>query len=232
MHVTTLALAPLLIPQALWVAARAARLPEASGDRTGIVGSGPPLRLLVLGDSSAAGVGVSWQTDALGGRLSHALSERCTVTWTVLAKSGGTVRSTLRMLELQPPTQFDVVLVALGVNDAKNGVSLKNWTTGYDQLLDTLFDRFGAQCVCVSGLPPVQHFPILPRPLNRVLGDRFAVFGDYLHQIVQRRPGAVFLPFDLSLDVALMASDGFHPGPEIYREWARRAAFLFAQAGY
>ena len=51
------ALAPLLVAQALRTRRVTPRLPEAAGERSGTQGEGPRLRLLVLGDSAAAGVG-------------------------------------------------------------------------------------------------------------------------------------------------------------------------------
>ena len=49
-------------------------LPEADGAREGVVGSGDAaLRLLVAGDSSAAGVGVARQEQAVVGHLARAL---------------------------------------------------------------------------------------------------------------------------------------------------------------
>ncbi|MEM6588918.1 MAG: hypothetical protein AAF641_10760 [Pseudomonadota bacterium] len=105
MGLTTFAtplLAPVLVVQAAWVMARASRLPEAAGARSGIIGYGPARRLLVIGDSSAAGVGVGDQSQALGCRLAQALSHQHAVSWKVLAKCGATVPSTLKMLEDVP----------------------------------------------------------------------------------------------------------------------------------
>src|SRR6266516_1669739 len=60
------ALGPVLLPQSKWLKRNALRLPEAAGPREGKVGVGEPvLRLLVVGDSSAAGVGVADQAQAL-----------------------------------------------------------------------------------------------------------------------------------------------------------------------
>lgn len=230
MRLRTLALSPLIVPQALWVAARASRLPEASGPRVGEIGNGPPLRLLVLGDSSAAGVGVAMQSDALGGQLAHKLAEGYSVQWRVMARSGGTVRSTTRMIETMSDASFDIALVALGVNDAKNGVSVKAWTNGYRHLLDTISSKFRTRCICVSGVPPVGQFPILPTPLNRVLGDRAELFDTCLQDIARDRSDVCHLPLDFTLDIAKMASDGFHPGPDIYAAWAHRAAAVFVDA--
>ncbi|MEO0700788.1 MAG: SGNH/GDSL hydrolase family protein [Pseudomonadota bacterium] len=226
MALTDYLLAPIFVPQAIWVASQAARLPEAAGERRGSVGRGPSLSVLVLGDSSAAGVGVTQQAEALGGQLSLILSQRFSVCWQVAAKSGGTVRSTIGKIGTMPDEHLDFVVIALGVNDAKNGVSLKAWTERYNNLLDELQVRFGNPLVCISGLPPVRFFPILPRPLNAVLGRRVEMFDAELRRIASLRQNVAYLPLDFTLDITKMASDGFHPGPDIYAEWAMRAAQL------
>lgn len=230
MNIKTLARLPIILSQALWVVARTARLPEAAGDRNGKTGQGRPLRLLVLGDSSAAGVGVTCQSQALGGQVSDALAAQFLVEWRVVARSGATARSMAPALRHLPDQRFDIALVALGVNDAKNGVSLAAWTKAYDQLLDTLQGRFACRCICVSGLPPVRQFPALPSPLNEVLGARTERFDTRLRQIARHRSGVVHMPVDFPMDATKMATDGFHPGPEIYREWGVRAAQVFVTA--
>ena len=74
-----IACAPLLITQALRVRRSAQSLPEPPGPRSGMLGSGPPLRLAIIGDSSAAGVGAASQKEALGGQLSGALAQQVTL---------------------------------------------------------------------------------------------------------------------------------------------------------
>ena len=86
-----LALGPMLLPQARWVRRVALRLPEAPGAREGVVGAGDPLlRLLVIGDSSAAGVGLADQAQALALPLAQRLSEVIDgpVAWQLVAQSG------------------------------------------------------------------------------------------------------------------------------------------------
>ena len=76
-------------------------VPCAAVLRAGETGSGPLLRLLIVGDSAAAGVGVARQHDALAGHLSRALAAKCgaRVQWHLLARSGVTSAQCLQMLE-------------------------------------------------------------------------------------------------------------------------------------
>ena len=165
-----IALAPLLAAQALGVRRRALRLPEPPGPRAGIAGSGPELRLLIAGDSSAAGVGAASQGTALAGRLVAALAASHRVQWRLIARSGATTADTLARLAATPPERFDVAVLALGVNDVTRLVPLGRWLDRQARLRALLADRFGVGRVLVSGLPPMGAFPALPAPLRQVLG--------------------------------------------------------------
>ena len=214
-------LAPMLAVQALWVVLRATRLPEAAGPREGQSGTGPPLRVLILGDSSAAGVGVTDQREALGGQVAQSLGCDFTVFWQVIAKSGGTAASTRSLLAARPAGPFDIVVTALGVNDSKNGVSGTVWRKEYTQLIADLRSRSPNARIYLSGVPPLGAFPLLPSPLSRVLGQRADKLDAILHEIATAHEATIHLTFDLPMEPEKMARDGFHPGPEVYTYWAQ-----------
>jgi Lysophospholipase L1 and related esterases len=217
-----LALSPVLLPQAVSVRLRALALPEADGPRQGIVGTGPDLRLLIVGDSSAAGVGVGTQDDALTGRLVSDLARDFTVHWRLEAKTGATSAQTLSHLLRLEIGAIDVAVTALGVNDVTRQVSPARFRD-QQRAIAALLLRHGAQQIWRSGLPPMERFPLLPRPLRDVLGAQARKLDRVLEadSIVPLHR----LPFDPShLDPNLLARDGFHPGPMIYAEWARKLA--------
>ncbi|MEM7076511.1 MAG: SGNH/GDSL hydrolase family protein [Pseudomonadota bacterium] len=222
---TPLALSPVLVPQALWVKYRAARLSEAAGPRDGVTGQGPELRLLIVGDSSGAGVGVSHQDDALAGRLAAHLGTRFRVHWRLAARCGATTASVSKLLDTIPDrARFDAAVIALGVNDAKNGMRSGVWMRRYAGLCDRLVRDYGVRRIYASGLPQLGHFPLLPQPLRGVLGQRAARFDAMLRALVEDRRELTYISLEFPIDRALMAEDGFHPGPEVYDAWARRVA--------
>ena len=220
MSLITPLLLPIVVPQAFWVAARAARLPEADGPREGRLGHGAPLRVLIVGDSSAAGVGVDHQSEALSGQLTGLLARRFAVQWRLIARSGATSGSLLALLDESEAASFDMAVVALGVNDAKNGHATRTWERGYGAVLDLLEEKFGVTRIYACGFPPVRVLPRLPPPLKSVLADRCDAFDAVMRRIVAERPVARYVPLTLTGDSRLMASDGFHPGPKLYAEWA------------
>src|SRR5829696_9767961 len=91
-------LAPVFALQGRHVQRVTPRLPEPPGPRTGCEGAGPELRLLLLGDSAAAGVGAASQDEALSGRLVGALAATFRVSWTLVARTGATTAGTARHL--------------------------------------------------------------------------------------------------------------------------------------
>ena len=210
--------------------ARALRLPEAAGARSGTLGHGPALSVLIIGDSSAAGVGVDLQDTALAGQMTQALARTYSVTWHLHAKTGATTTSTLATLHAIPDQRFDVAVQALGVNDVTSGKTLRRWRQEQEQLVRALQQRHGIRDFWITGMPPMGRFPLLPNPLRWVLGRQAARFdraqrarcagADHLH----------YLPVTMEIDASTMAEDGFHPGPQVYAAWGQQAAVLIAEA--
>jgi lysophospholipase L1-like esterase len=220
----TLALSPILLIQALSLRKRALRLPEATGPRTGSLGTGPPLRLLIVGDSSAAGVGAATQTQALAGQLSAALSTRHRVHWHLIARTGATTPTTLARLMSEELPQADIVLMVLGVNDVTRGGPLSAWLRTHATLCALLRARTGARHLYISEVPPLGAFPLLPNPLRWLLGRRALRFDAGLRAALAYEDDCTCVTLPDDLDAADMAEDGFHPGPVIYAAWAKKLA--------
>ncbi|WP_323119357.1 SGNH/GDSL hydrolase family protein [Burkholderia alba] len=220
----TAALGPLLLVQGRHVRRVTPRLAEADGPRDGVDGDGPPLRLLVLGDSAAAGVGVPTQRHALTGQLVGALSSSRRVTWTLLARTGATTQDLLDWLAAEPARRVDTVVTSLGVNDVTDGVPPARWLHRQAALVRLLTTRFGASHVILSAVPPMHRFPALPQPLRWYLGMRAKRLNAVLAEWAGQHPACEFLPFGFPLEPHAMASDGFHPGERACAMWAEQIA--------
>lgn len=223
-RLATLGLGPLLLAQGLYVRRVTPRLPEPAGPRAGEAGQGRPLRLLITGDSAAAGVGAASQDEALAGRLVAALAARFRVHWRLLARTGNTTAQTLAELASLPAQPFDVVVTSLGVNDVTGGVEVRRWLAQQRALVDMLRGKFEARQVLLSALPPMHLFPALPQPLRWYLGGRAARFNTLLGEWAPRQEGCCLVTADFAPDPRAMAADGFHPGPAAYALWADRLA--------
>jgi lysophospholipase L1-like esterase len=207
----------------------ALRLPEPIGERSGVVGQGTPLRLLVLGDSAAAGVGAPSLEESLIGHLVRDLSAQRRVDWRLIAKTGATTASTLRYLSKVAGYACDVVVTSLGVNDVTSGRSKRAFLADQAALLHVLRRQLGASLIVMSGLPPMGIFPVLPQPLRWYLGTKCRSFDASLQRWVQEQADCRFTSLSAVADTSLIAADGFHPSPGAYRLWAERAAHIIRQ---
>ncbi len=225
-------LAPVLLLQGKRVRRDTPRLPEPDGVRTGKShqpllhsqnhhSQNQPLRLLILGDSAAAGVGVAEQAQALTGQLTALLHMDVSLEWTLLAQTGLTTQQIREQLHTPEPQNVDCVVVSAGVNDVTSTVSAKAWIQHTLQLIQQLREQLNAQHILLSPVPAMQHFPALPFPLNWYLGQRAADFNRRLAKFVKHQPDLELLPSLPLLQPSWMAADGFHPGAEGYQQWAR-----------
>lgn len=213
-----LMLAPLLVTQAVLTRRRAPVLPEAAGPREGAVGRArEPLRLLIAGDSSAAGVGVAGQEQAFAGYLLRRLrAARHSLRWQLRARSGLTTRQLHDWLRDEPPSPAQVAVVVTGVNDVIEQVSPARAVAQRAALAALLLES-GARHVVFTPLPPIERFPLLPQPLRRVMGADAAAHNRAIARWVAGRHDVSLVPITMQLGPDVMAADGFHPGEPVYR---------------
>lgn len=219
-QILRLPLLPLLMLQGLSVRRQALILPEPEGPRRGQQGTGSRLRLLIAGDSSAAGVGVAQQSQALSGQLVAHLAPCFDLHWQLEATTGHKTSDTIAQLQALPQQRFDVVVLALGVNDVTAGTSRRQFARQQDQLMRLLKDRFAPGLILISGVPQMQLFPALPQPLAWALGRQSARLDSVLRAQAEEHSAMVHLPFELPHDAALVAQDGYHPSARAYCIWA------------
>jgi len=213
-----LALAPVLVAQAVAARRRAPVLPEAGGPREGLVGArAPRWSLLIAGDSSAAGVGVAHQDQAFAGCLLRGLERNGqALRWQLRARSGLTTRQLHDGLRAEPPGPADLAVIVTGVNDVIDQVSAARAVVQRAALADWLLAH-GTRHVAFTPLPPMHHFPLLPQPLRRVMGADAAAHNAAIARWAATRSDVSLVPIVMDLGPDVMAADGFHPGEPVYR---------------
>lgn len=189
-------------------------------------GSGAPLRFVVLGDSTAAGVGagdpahtypvlVAERLAADGGR---------SVTLIDLGVSGARVHDVL--VDQVPKAEAanpDVVFVGIGANDVTHLTSLSGVRADMEAIVARL-EATGAMVV-VAG-PPDMRAAAFPEPLRTLSGWR----GNQVRAQIEaaaRQSGVAVVPLAVRTGNLFAedpdryySPDRFHPGPQGYRAWA------------
>ena len=225
-------LGPLLLAQGRQVRRTTPRLPEPDGPRAGTEGGGSdaPLRILVVGDSSAAGVGVERQEAALAQPLARALAKRRggPVAWQLVAKSGICTSEAIELLHAHRVSRADVLVTAVGMNDV-TGQRASRFLRDVEELWRVATRVSGVRHGVVSGLPPLHALPAAPQPLRWYLGRYARQLDRSLESWVAARPHLRFCSLQWAAEPGSIASDGFHPGAGGYARWSELAAQRVAE---
>ncbi|MFP5261341.1 MAG: SGNH/GDSL hydrolase family protein [Blastocatellia bacterium] len=228
-------LLPFLLMQGLWVRLRTPRLPGAAGPCSGAVGGEEnPFALIVIGESPVAGIGAPTHETAITGQTASALSGLLGrgVIWRAFGLSGATAGRALReIVPIMPYRRADAVVIALGVNDVIHWHGISKWSTDLEGLIAGVRERAGDCLIVLTGVPPLQYFPALPRPLKSVLGQRARLLDRASVRIAAAMPGIIHVSSQFELTREFFCEDGFHPSEWGYAQWGRRLAEIIASAG-
>lgn len=230
-HAATLVLGPVILVQARRARATALDLPEAEGPRRGVEGQGPPrLRVVLVGDSSAAGVGVETQEQAVGPTLARALVPRLrgAVAWQVVAQTGLTSPQALALLRETEVAPADVAVTMLGVNDVTKRVGLRRSLRAREAIAEHLARHAGVRQTWLCALPEMEAFPALPQPLAWYAGAHARRINRAQARFVQGRAALAHACMEGVMDPTLFSVDGFHPAQPLYARIAERLALHIA----
>ncbi|MCH8621570.1 SGNH/GDSL hydrolase family protein [Undibacterium sp. TS12] len=236
-----LPLYPLLVWQGRRTRAVTPRLPEASGLPYGQAGawdSDRRLRLLGIGESPVAGVGVHTYQQAITAQLAQCLSDslKRNVEWVAVGQNGAKLADAQANLQKALPDlatgqDWDVVLLAFGVNDTSSFCLPHRYRQELAGLVDILQKSQKSQMrIIVSGVPPMQYFPALPWPLRTVLGVKARVLDQVVCHFASNKPEVLHLTMQMDFkDKRLMAEDGYHPSALGNTIWARQLSQVFLE---
>ena len=215
---------PLLLLQVCWARINILKLPEALGKRSGQYGEGVKLKLLIIGDSAAAGVGVNEQKDGLAGQLTANLAAKYKVEWSLIANTGFTSTDLIKELTALTEQTFDYVLVSVGVNDVTHLTRANHWSNNIRTIAKLLDTKFGTPKVLLTSVPPIQRFTAIPSPLRWLLGLRAKRLNELLINASKGKKHYSLLTFNFPFEAEFLAKDGIHPSKLAYSVWANQAA--------
>jgi lysophospholipase L1-like esterase len=185
-----------------------------------------PLRFVVLGDSTAAGIGAGDADAAYPTLLARRLaSEERRVHMTSFGVSGARVEDVLEeQLALAIAAEPDLVFVGIGANDVTHLTPLDDITADMRAIIRRLLDQTDATVV-VAGAPDMRA-DAWYEPLRSLAGWRGRQVAEAVAAAAEAE-GVPVVPlakltrpfFESSPELAY-SDDEFHPGPGGYAKWA------------
>lgn len=176
-------------------------------------------RMLVLGDSTAYGVGATEASHSTAGRI----ASRFNLTVENRAKSGAVTRDVLSQIQEASDEKYDLALVQVGANDVIHFKSLDTAERSLDDALTQLSQKTDRIVLLTSG--DIGNAPLWIFPLNRFYTHRTEYLRARFVNLLAKH-NAVYvdlynLPDPFSTDPArYYAPDGLHLSSEGYAVWA------------
>ena len=221
-------LVPVAVVSGLRVRANTPRLSPPEGRPYGSAGKADNvcLRLLVVGDSSAAGVGVADVSDTVGAQLASILHQRTgkSVSWRN-AGANSAICAEIRDHVVPHLERLDYthIVIAAGTNDAKNFLTAKRFKRGFGGLLYAVHAKWPDARIIWSPVIDMRTVPSLPPLLARILQMRASIINRVGRRLCPER-FAVAAPQLHPHDPSGFSQDGFHAGAGGYRYWAELLA--------
>ncbi|MEI7013585.1 SGNH/GDSL hydrolase family protein [Leptospira licerasiae] len=229
-YTTSLLLAPVLLWQGLKARKTIPRLPEASGPNFGEFPGSQPFHLLVLGESTVAGVGIPDYKSSLTGQIASALGSRSgkKIFWKAIGESGITLEEAKNKFGSRLPEFLpDAIVLALGANDVVKLNSQKKWSSDLLDLIDICRSKYPDAPVFVAGVPPLGIFPSLPKTMRFVLGWKARLLDQASSYLSAKLENVFHIPMrkigSLSSE-GIFCSDGFHPSIQGCSIWGEEIA--------
>ncbi|MGB1033058.1 MAG: SGNH/GDSL hydrolase family protein [Flavobacteriales bacterium] len=201
------------------------------------------LEVLMIGESTFAGVGVKTHQEGFTGAFTEQLS-RCfdkDIHWKVYARSGYTAKRVVyKILPKIEEKKTDIIMIGLGGNDAFHLTTPRKWRQDVTFLVASLQKQFPSTPLVFCNLPPIKLFPVFPFTIKFVVGNLVEILGEELELLVNQWDNVFFNSdvvtiaswkekFKIKGDINDFFSDGLHPSQLTYQVWGKEMANVTAE---
>jgi len=235
-------LLPIMYYQGKRIRASVPKLPEAEGSEGNCnadTRKGNLLKIIAIGESTIAGVGVKTHEEGFTGTFAKELSRmfNLNVSWKVYAKSGCTATSAAnKLIPKITEKQADLIVIGLGGNDSFTLNRPSKWNTQIRLVIESIKKKYPEAVIVFCNMPPIKEFPAFTTLIKFTVGNLVEILGNELKVIVKDYDNTFYFgekitlelwieKFGLSAKKEEFFSDGVHPSKLTYQTWAKDIAF-------
>lgn len=237
----SLPLLPLMYYQGKQIRKKVPELPEAKGiegQAYSDKAKANTLKILSIGESTIAGIGVQTHEEAFTGSFARELSQLydMNVKWKVYARSGYTARKVEKKIVPKIiENQADLIVIGLGGNDAFTLNRPSQWKADIRLLLQSLQLKFPKAVIVFCNMPPIKEFPAFTPLIKFTVGNLVEILGNELQKVVKDFQKVYYFNeritleiwmsrFQLNMEKESFFSDGVHPSKLTYQTWGKDVA--------
>ena len=212
---------PFLVYQAKKVRKSSPKLPAQSPLLT--LGQGEK-HVVLLGESTVAGVGASSATTTLAGNFSRIFGDSYQIE--TIGKKGLRVKEAFSLYlkhKNSESKKSEGVLLFLGANDCFLLTSPQVFKIELDSLIQQIQVATGAEWIYLAAIPPVHLFPAFSEQMRPFLYRQRNYLLHEMEAIAARKPQVIFHQIPMNLQPEFFSADGVHPSDLGYQKIAELA---------
>lgn len=197
-----------------------------------------PLKIISIGESTIAGVGVQTHEEGFTGTFAKEISKLFdfNVDWRVYARSGYTAkRVENKIIPKINESIADLIIIGLGGNDAFTLNRPTKWKNEIDSLIKSIKSKFPEALIIFCNMPPIKEFPAFTSLIKFTVGNLVEILGEELKEVVTHHENTYYFgekitlrgwieKFQLKEKKEDFFSDGVHPSQLTYQTWAKDIA--------
>jgi hypothetical protein len=153
------------------------------------------VRILILGGGAGIGWGVLSHALGLPGALARSLTARTGrgADVDVIARSSMTVRSAERHADVEAIHRYDVVVLTLGIRDAAQLTSPREWLRDLAALVDRMLLASAGTHIYLAGIEPLSTLPLFQTRLGALAGAQGRMLNAASAEFCAAREGITFV---------------------------------------
>jgi len=204
--------------------------------------SNSEVKLITIGESTIAGIGVDRHEEGFSGTLARELANKLgtNVSWKVYARSGYTAAMISKKIIPKIKEEYaDIIVIGLGGNDAFTLNTPRKWRKEMTALIEQINEKFQGAAIFFCNMPPIKEFPAFTPLIKSSIGNLVEILGRELEIVVRGYENVSYFNekitienwcerFNISKDSEFF-SDGVHPSKLTYQTWAKEVANGIAQ---
>jgi len=212
------------------------KLPEAlNPEGTVSRNSNKTLKIITIGESTVAGVGVNTHEEGFTGTFAKEIASKLNtnIQWKVYAKSGYTAKQvTNRLLPKIIEENIDLIVVGLGGNDAFTLNTPLKWKKNVKNIIKQLKRKYPNTPIAFTNMPPIKEFPAFTKLIKFTIGNLVEILGDELKILIKNQENVYYSSDIITIETwtkklnlnnhpSEFFSDGVHPSKLTYQAWAK-----------
>lgn len=212
---------PFLVYQAKNVRKSSPKLPAQSPLLT--LGQGEK-HVLLLGESTVAGVGASSASTSLAGNFSQIFGDNYQIE--TIGKKGLRVKEAFSLYlkhKNSESKKSEGVLLFLGANDCFLLTSPQEFKKELESLIQQIQVATGAKWIYLAAIPPVHLFPAFSEQMRSFLYRQRNYLLHEMEENAARKPQVIFHQIPMNLQPEFFSADGVHPSDLGYQKIAELA---------